>query len=33
MKWFTSEHVVEAFKKGELSRHQVVMGDAANLLI
>lgn len=25
MKWFTSEHVIEAFKKGELSRHQVVM--------
>ncbi len=25
MKWFTPEHVVEAFKKGELSRHQVVM--------
>lgn len=25
MKWFTSEHVVEAFKKGELTRHQVVM--------
>ncbi|EEU1439873.1 hypothetical protein ACSVW7_004269 [Escherichia coli] len=25
MKWFTPEHVVAAFKKGELSRHQVVM--------
>ncbi|AHE61738.1 hypothetical protein GEZ65_22455 [Escherichia albertii] len=25
MKWFISEHVVEAFKKGELTRHQVVM--------
>ena len=25
MKWFTPEHVVEAFKKGELTRHQVVM--------
>lgn len=25
MKWFIPEHVVEAFKKGELTRHQVVM--------
>lgn len=25
MKWFTPEHVVQAFKKGELTRHQVVM--------
>ena len=25
MKWFTPKHVVEAFKKGELTRHQVVM--------
>ncbi|MEF6003383.1 hypothetical protein U9437_22715 [Escherichia coli] len=25
MKWFTSEHVIEAFKKGELTRHQIVM--------
>ncbi|MBB9605945.1 hypothetical protein FSJ88_025870, partial [Escherichia coli] len=25
MKWFTPEHVVSAFKKGELTRHQVVM--------
>ncbi|EJD2216788.1 hypothetical protein M1R09_004766, partial [Escherichia coli] len=25
MKWFTPEHVVEAFKKGELTRHQIVM--------
>ncbi|EJN9893650.1 hypothetical protein NR813_002283 [Escherichia coli] len=25
MKWFTSEHVISAFKKGELTRHQVVM--------
>ena len=25
MKWFTLEHVVSAFKKGELTRHQVVM--------
>ena len=25
MKWFTPEHVIQAFKKGELTRHQVVM--------
>ncbi|HHP7798942.1 TPA: hypothetical protein ACSHBX_004502 [Escherichia coli] len=25
MKWFTPEHVISAFKKGELTRHQVVM--------
>ncbi|WP_089612856.1 hypothetical protein [Escherichia coli] len=25
MKWYTTEHVVEAFKKGELTRHQVRM--------
>lgn len=25
MKWFTPEHVVKAFKKGELTRHQIVM--------
>lgn len=25
MKWYTPEHVVEAFKKGELTRHQVRM--------
>ncbi|ENA6949094.1 hypothetical protein MLG95_00415 [Escherichia coli] len=25
MKWFTPEHVVAAFQKGELTRHQIVM--------
>lgn len=25
MKWFTPEHVVAAFQKGELARHQIVM--------
>ena len=25
MKWFTSEHVVQALKKGEITLHQVEM--------
>lgn len=31
MKWYTPEHVVEAFKKGELTRHQVRMNRNTDL--
>ncbi len=30
MKWFTPEHVVEAFKKGELTRHLILPSNSGH---